>query len=212
MADPRTSASLWVRLRAKALHRLAGGDDVLVYELAEELVRTHGWRDAGRVGAKVGAALATLEERFGVADAQLLVAFAAFWEGCTYCSRGHLLASNVLRHHHEGRLFPVTPEELLDLQALRDDEVMEHLRVQLVEFPEGLRLLTRQFELRAELVQPTEEDAPLMASLSAWSWMADCTIMLPSDLPVRPLSPEVVQHPTWLRAYEAALRTATPDR
>ena len=204
MSDPRGPAPLSVRLMSaamsKAIELMQGYEPAFL----EELLRTHGVRTFNRWAQVMGQVLDDLDARYGHADAQLIVAFAAFWRGCQYCSRGHLLAGNLARFRDEGELFPLHLDQVLELQRLDDDAILARVRELLAEHPRSRELLERQYQLLIGAEgEPRDDDPWLRASLATWDWLTDCSIMLADDVDVPPLSP-IAKERDLLQRYRAA--------
>jgi hypothetical protein len=175
----------------------------------DEIVRVFGVRGAIEELARYRHVAAALDARFGERDAHLLQGFAALWNGCGYCSVGHVFASNLLRFRDEGVLFPIDQEELLRLSLMTDARVMERVRERLCDpaYAPILTLLERQVELkqgRAEGV--TRDDALLLACNAALDLSNECSILAGIDMDphaVPPLSP-VAKDRLLRHRYEAA--------
>ena len=214
MSDPRPpnqGPKRWIARAVQAAIEAQYGTSI---PFIEEGMRTHGVvKFMQTFTTKVAVVMEDLDARFGQPDGQLLMAFAALWDGCTFCSRGHLYTSNLFRYRDEGVLFPIRAAEVLELQSLPDAALMELLRDRLADFEVSLALLERQFQLRAELARPDRPDDPLLvASLAAWTWLTDCTIMLPETIEVRPLHTDLARDASTIARYRRARADARPLR
>jgi hypothetical protein len=161
--------------------------------------------------------LERLNLRYGERDAQLLVSFAAHWNGCSYCSSGHLLASNLIRYRDEGVIFPIDVDEAAQMRSMPDMEVIERIRVLLADaaYARTVALLLRQYALKAGTAQGKMDDDLLLRTTSAaWDLMNEFSITLgididPSDVPA--LAP-VGRDEALRRRYEEARKAAFASR
>lgn len=206
MTDPRGPASLaqqWTAKLANLGSHLSQG-----YEVAfmEELVRTHGIARLARHGATLGAILVGVERRYGPVDSQLLLGFASFWEGCTYCSRGHVLAANLFHFRDTGELLDLQAVDILTLRRHPDEQILEDLRRRFARQPSLWAAVQRQHQLlRDQAGEPQPDDPLLEATLSLASWLAECTIMLvDDDTPPPALHRDVASDKALLDAYRRA--------
>jgi len=207
MSDPRPPASSPQRLAARLAN--AGSRWFEGYELGfmEELVRTYGLVGTNRWSLTMLGVRTDLVARYGLADAQVLMAFAAFWQGCTYCSRGHLLAGNLVRFRDDGTLFPLDTATLVALQAGDDDAILSVLRRRLADHADLLATLERQHALRDGVAQRstcTDDDELLQATHAVWGWLSECSIMVMDQPEVPPLCSEVAGDDDLLARYRAA--------
>jgi hypothetical protein len=183
----------------------------------EEIVRVFGVRGAVEELARYRRVAAALDARYGERDAHLLQAFAALWNGCGYCSVGHLFASNLLRFRDEGVLFPIDQDELQRLSSMTDARVMERAREQLSDptYAPILRLLERQYELKQGTAEgTTSDDAWLLACNAALDLSNECSILAGIDMDphaVPPLSP-IAKDRLLRHRYEAARQAERKTR
>jgi hypothetical protein len=145
----------------------------------EEMINTLGFRGVAQAGKDLEASSQTVMRLFGDRDGQLLIGMAALWNGCTFCSVGHVHAANLYHLRDHGELFPLDEREVLPLQRLRDVEVMRRLREKFAApaFARTLALLVRQQELKTgTAADTTPDDEGLRLALAAWDWLNECTI------------------------------------
>lgn len=171
-----------------------------------ELIRTLGIKGFFEWGKQTDEVKAIMAAEWGSwFEGEMLLGFGAMWNGCTYCSRTHVAAGNVYFHKEKGKLFPISEDEILDLQLLQDDEVIGVLkdRLQDPEHERILRLLLRQVELKRMTVQPDgREDQLIQMATNAWDWATECSIVVNRD-PVPPISP-IGKDRAAVDAYRAA--------
>lgn len=205
MTDPRGRATAGQRLLAWVANLGARAQEGYPLPFMEEIVRTHGLLTFNGWAEDMNTVRRDLEAQFGAADGQLLMALAAFWEGCSFCSRGHLRASNLFRFREEGELFPLRRQEISDLQCLPDEAILMVLRERLQQHADVLDLIERQYALRAETASGTHpQDDLLRASLGVWALITDCSIMVEEQPEVPPLAKSVATDRSLIRRYEAA--------
>lgn len=206
MTDPRGPASLaqqWTAKLANLGSRLSEGQEVA---FMEEMVRTYGIVSLARHGATMSAIRVDAEARYGPVDSQLLLGFASFWEGCTYCSRGHVLAANLFHFRDTGELLDLQAADILTLRRRPDEQILEELRRRFAGRPSLWAAVQRQHQLlRGQAGEPQPDDPLLEATLALGSWLAECTIMLVDDnTPPPPLHREVASDRELLDAYRRA--------
>ncbi|MEM7159656.1 MAG: hypothetical protein AAF799_42845 [Myxococcota bacterium] len=146
---------------------------------AEEFVRTYGVGEFVRWSKKVFEILQRLEKRFGPAEAQMLIALAAFWGGCRWCAVGHMFTGNLELFDREGELGPLDERQIPRLQVMKDAEALE----QLMALYDGTRwselngAIRRQYELRSGQHEPENADDLLVEETNVmWEWVNECTI------------------------------------
>lgn len=172
----------------------------------EELVRQHGIKGLITWGKSTRDAFDEIVASLGVERAHLVAAFASFFNGCDYCSWGHIFALNLLYLERTGKLYPLDETEVLDLMKQGDTLVFEELRARLSgnpEYAEDLRLLERQHALRTLSEGPaSDEDRILMRSITLFEWVNECSIVV--NAPAPPMDP-IAKKKALLARY-AALR------
>lgn len=141
----------------------------------EEVVRRTG---KGEISPVLIESLRLIFERFGEPNGQVLLAFASLWNGCTYCSRAHVLAANMLFYSESGRLFPISEETMLQLMGKRDDEALAEVdRLLGDEYAQLAGLLRRQYVLReGQDLRPQPDDPWLDLALKAWTTFNEASI------------------------------------
>lgn len=209
---PLEAPSLWLQLRTRAMAFSGWLFEGYEVPFIEELVRTYGLRRIAAWGSRMGRVREDVHRRWGHRDGQTLIAFAAFWEGCTVCSRGHLYAANLLRFREDGSLFPLHHTQLRALQARPDAEVLAWLEEHLAPTHPGLlATLQRLYALRAAHALPESADDHLLHDiLEAWGIMADCSVTVdPDDVPA--LHAAVTRDTALQQRYaEAVARSRAP--
>jgi hypothetical protein len=162
--------------------RLGAGYDM--GPIADEMVRTNGVRGAMRLMKLGGDVTKSLTDGLGDYTAQILIGIAALWNGCRYCSIGHIYSANLFWFENEGALGTFDENELIGLMYMTDDESYEELK-KMFAGPEHARtwhLIDRMFQLRFRELDPSEEtDDLLKAALAYWDWLNECTIILGID-------------------------------
>ena len=162
----------------------------------DDIVRSFGVRGAAVELLRYRRVAAALGARYGDRDAHLLLGFAALWNGCGYCSVGHVYASNLHRFREQNLLFPIDQDEAERLQHMTDQQAMDRVRELLrgdSRYARVLALLERQFKLkRGEAEGSTDDDAYLKACNAALDLSNECSILAGIDADpheVPPLSP-----------------------
>lgn len=184
----------------------------------DDLVRSFGVRGAVLELLRYRRVAAEVAARYGARDGHLLLAFAALWNGCGYCSVGHIFASNLLRYREQSLLFPIDQDEAEQLQSMSDERAMERVRELLrgdSRYARVLALLERQLKLkRGEAEGTTDDDELLRACNAALDLSNEGSILAGIDSDphaVPPLSP--VSRDYLLRhRYEAARQAVRKQR
>ena len=149
-----------------------------------EVLRTHGLAGYRTITGTIQRVLTECSQRYGVVEANVLVAVGAMWNGCRFCSRSHLWVANLYYLRDTGKLFPLDDAEVPRLQRLSDEEVLSYLKTRLTEggFADLARLVERQFHLKiGDYTGTTDDDPYLQAAIAAWDWMVECTIVVDED-------------------------------
>ncbi len=179
----------------------------------EEHVRMYGVRGYLSWTKSAFAMMTMLEKRFGPIESQLILAFAAMWTGCRWCSIGHTLTSNLELFKREGELGPLDELSIPELQQLHDPEILA-LLLQRFSGPrwERLnRLILRQYLLRGGQVEEESRDDELLQLANLiWEWVVECSITVmdidPTKIP--PQTPIGKDRKLLARYYEARKRQA----
>jgi hypothetical protein len=119
-----------------------------------------------------------------VVEGNVLIATSALWNGCRFCARSHLWTANLYHLRDTGALFPIDDADVPRLQQLTDEETLRFLIDKLKEGGSSAlaERVERQFHIKLGDSQGTSEDDPyLQATVAAWEWMAECTIVLEED-------------------------------
>lgn len=180
---------------------------------AEELVRQHGLGGLVKFSRATLGVLEDLIRALGESDAHLLSAFASFWNGCEYCTYGHVLAHNLHWYHETQRLFPLDEQDVTALMRRSDDEVAAELR-RLLAQPEHASKLARLEALArvraGEVAQPpTAEQQLMLRCLAMYDWVNECSIV--ADAPSPPLGP-IAKDKDLRRRYDEARRAERAAR
>jgi hypothetical protein len=183
----------------------------------EEHIRGEGVRSYLRWAKSGFDLMRMLEKRFGPAESQMIIAFAAMWTGCRWCSIGHVLSGNLELFKREGVLGPLDELTIPELQMMEDTEVLEHL-LQLYSGPRWERLnplIRRQYLLRSgQAEEESRDDELLQAVNTVWEWVVECSItamdMNPADIP--PQTPIGKDRKLRARYYEARKKKALEGR
>jgi len=169
-----------------------------------ELVRTYGLDGVKQWGEAVEGAMGGLSERFGEETAQLIIAMAAVWNGCSYCTTGHLYALNILYFKRTGRLFPIDEREVPRWYTMTDDRLVERIIERLgdAEFAEMVPLLKRQYQIRTEgdEIASSEEDELIVKANAAWDLVNECSIVIETSQ-IPPLHPGAARARGVQKAY-----------
>jgi len=184
---------LFVRGLHHALQLRFGGSWLVVHE---ESMATLGWARFLKF-LKDGTMMVTeLTKRFGEADAQFSVSLAAMWNGCGVCSYGHSLAGSLLVFRDTGRLHPLCPEVIDELQDLRNDDAAARLDTLLAgeEHAQLRRIAAQMYALRMGRVLPRSvDDRVIEATSRMWDWYTECSIVV--GMTLRPEDASCQGHP-----------------
>ncbi|MFK7987791.1 MAG: hypothetical protein AB8I08_17370 [Sandaracinaceae bacterium] len=179
-----------------------------------ELVRTFGTRKAIEYLTVLGNISTRAEKLWGEADSQMMVGMSAFWNGCLYCSVGHVRAANIAIHRDRKLLCPLTHYRIPALSELKDGEAISAIRKSLAgdDYASTRRLANRMYELKIEGAESTgsDEDEMLLALVDGWSFLNDCSILSGVDARadrVPPLS-IVAKDKALVQRYQDALGAA----
>lgn len=149
-----------------------------------ELVRTYGLDGMRQWGEVVETTAKGLTERFGDENAQVVIGMSAVWNGCAYCTVGHLYAANILYFRRTGRLFPIDEREVPRWHTLTDERLEASTLERLAddEFKDLHRILSRQFQLRREGPAAVEDDDDrlIIGANAAWDLVNECSILVES--------------------------------
>lgn len=169
-----------------------------------EMLRTHGLLGTMKMLGAITKLSNRCVERYGPRDTNVLIGFAATWNGCRFCSRGHIWAANLYHLRDTGELFALDDAEIPQLQKLSDAELLQTVRDRFAQA--GLTrlagLLERQYHLKlGEAEGSTEDDPYLAATISAWDWMIECTIVVEEKdvLPPDPIAKDQALRARYLK-------------
>jgi hypothetical protein len=195
---------LAVRLVARASEVVSRWQRGYAVPFGAEMIMTMGFRGVARAGKQLDESANTIVRIFGERDGQLLMGMAAMWNGCTFCSVGHVYAANLYHFRERGELLPLDEREVTRLQRQRDSEVVDELRRRLADsLPRTWTLLSRQFDLKSGNAAGTsDDDDGLRLALSAWDWLNDCTIT--ADLAEVPPLCVLAKDKALIQRYRAA--------
>ena len=173
-----------------------------------ELIRTVGWAKTGEFSRRSEGILKNAVSLFGERDTQVLSSMAALWNGCPFCSVGHMLAANLLHLRDTEQLFAIPESAVVEWRRLRDEEILADVATRLGSSEERLsRRVRRGFELYADPNAPLrdDEDHALDAMRRLWAIVSECSVhfeISPEDIP--PLAKIALDKP--LRARYQKLR------
>ncbi|MEM9455838.1 MAG: hypothetical protein AAGF11_16780 [Myxococcota bacterium] len=169
-----------LRITARLINaavRLVYGDARL--EVNEELLDTMGWRRYVRVIRDTYALVGSMNARYGEADTQFLIGMSAMWNGCGFCSYGHVLTGALLVYRDRGVLHPLHAEVVAELMDMRTERALEALQEILCDYPALYEQILRMYALRAGRFRPeTTDDYLLDACHQVWTLYVECTIVL----------------------------------
>jgi hypothetical protein len=169
---------LAVRLLARASEVVSKWQRGYAVPFGAEMIYTMGFRGVAKAGKQLDQSAKAITKVFGDRDGQLLMGMAALWNGCTFCSVGHVYAANLYHFRDTGSLLPLDEREVTSLQRQRDREVIDELSQRFAApLPRTATLLARQFALKSGSTNGvTEDDDGLRLALAAWDWLNECTI------------------------------------
>jgi hypothetical protein len=172
------------------LQRIQAGYDT---PFIEELAVVLGPRSFFRWAQDVTKTIELLQKRFGEAEAQFLIGWAATWNGCQFCSVGHVYAGNLLWFRRHGRLFPLDERDVPALATHTDAEMLAEILRRLAPDPDTSAVqaaLRRMFELKMGTPQPAgADDDILRATIASWDLINECSILVGIDAPVNEVPP-----------------------
>ncbi len=172
--------SVLTRLGARAMramNRVAMGYDPVFLDRLLDLL---GPREVGAWGREVNETVAALETHCGTAPTQFVIAFSAFFNGCPFCSVGHVYAGNLEVFKASGALFPIDERDVLKLQRLDDDQLLRTLATTLGDaYHHTFEHIVQMYELKTNLRPArTELDALMLRAVAAWDIITECTVLL----------------------------------
>lgn len=162
-----------------------------VVPFQDEFIGTYGAKNLLEFSKKHAVVSKELYRCYGIRDANILIGFAATWNGCRFCSRSHVWVANLyhLRDHNE--LFPIDDAEIPQLQKLTDPEILQILKEKLSapQYHKLRDLLERQYQLKyGNAVGQTPDDVYLQLVNSMWDFLNECSILVEED-EVFPMDP-----------------------
>jgi len=181
------SLSLWESLAAhllKLFNRVQFGDSF--GPIMEAYLDIHGVRGFMAYAKLYDAIVNELAEVFGGPfEAQVIVAMAGFFNGCRFCTIGHLKAANLILYRDEERLSPIDEFYMVDLMYKTDEEVLEQLLAWMdgqERFERLSEALVGLYRMRFGDVEPsTDEEFLLVSAVAMWEWTNECTINMGAD-------------------------------
>ena len=192
-----------------AMSKLAFGYSV---PFSSEMVLSLGFGGIMQFGMMIPKVIGHMTKQYGPRDAQALVGFSALWSGCTFCSVGYLYSSNLVHFRDTGKLPAIDEKLLISLQREKDSDVIARVDL-LLAAPEYARLrglVERQLALKSGTAEgATPDDDLLRASLVAWEWVSECSIVA-ENVEIPPLTPIAKDHKLRERYLEARRSLATP--
>jgi hypothetical protein len=179
----------------------------------EEHVRSEGVGGYLRWAKSAFAVMGMLEKRFGPIESQLIIAFAAMWTGCRWCSIGHVLTGNLELFKREGELGPLDELTIPELQMMQDPALLEELlrRYSGPRWEQLNHVIRRQYLLRSGQVEEESRDDELIQGINiVWEWVVECSIIAmdvdPTTIP--PQTPIGKDRKLLARYYEARKQKA----
>ncbi len=157
----------------------------------EELIRTFGVNGFFEWGKQTDRVKGVMSQRWDDFTGELLLGFGAMWNGCTYCSRTHTAAANCYYFKDKGELFPISEDDIIDLQRMSDEDAMARIEELLKDekYAETRSILRRQYEMKRMVRTPENRDDEIIdMANAAWDWATECSIVVSRD-PVPPISP-----------------------
>lgn len=188
------------------MNRFAVGEPL---EWTAEIIRVNGLGGLKKWVDTVGAAIDELSGTHGDLYAQTLFGLSAMWNGCRSCSRGHILAANILYYEATETLFPLYEGDVLGWLRMSDRDMMATVRASMREredLSELFQLIDGYFEYRSG---DLPDDAPrraLYAQLDAvWTLVNECSIVAEFEDNIRtPHMPKLYRKRAAVAAYHKA--------
>ncbi len=171
----------------------------------EEIVKVYGMREGFKRASSIEEIIDRFETKLGERDGHIVLGYASLWNGCEFCSLGHIYAGNLAHFRDTGELFPLDEQVLrAKLREGDDAEILEYTAASLPEHSRLRELLLRQFELKSGAAPGDNEDDELLAaSIAAYDWLNHCSIYGDPGVPLVALSPLQKQR-TLRRLYNKA--------
>ena len=147
---PRRPLGPGMRLLLRGIHAVNRRTLGYSAPFLDEVVRQYGLRGALTRLTRVQEIAELLEARLGERDAHLLIGFASLWNGCSFCTLGHIHAANLAHFRDTGALLPLAEDELRRRMLADDDAaLLAHLRDVLADqHAATLARLERQYQLK----------------------------------------------------------------
>ncbi len=171
----------------------------------DEIVKVYGVREGFKRAASLEELVKRFETLLGERDGHIVLGYASLWNGCEFCSLGHVYAGNLAHFRDTGELFPLDEHVLrIKMREGDDQEILEYTTTSLPGHDRLRELLVRQFELKAG-ADPggNEDDEMLSASIAAYDWLNHCSIYGDPGVPLVALSP-LQKQSTLRRLYDKA--------
>ena len=181
-----------------------GYDPVFVADMLDLL----GVKGVGAWGTKLQAVAEELDETFGPFEGQLVISFAAMFNGCRVCSVGHMYVANLHHFEETGELFVIDEREVYELQVLSDEELLAVAadRMAAPQYERARKLIARLHALKyggEAIVNP--EDELLAGAIAAWDLLTECSILSDIEDPAQidPLT-SIAKRKDLIERYQAA--------
>lgn len=175
---------------------------------AAELFDTYGVVGFSQWASKTADARDRAVERWGSTTSDMLVAITAAWNGCRWCSRGHLRAANLAFLRDTDALYALDEAHMEGWQHLRDGELVEQLSRRLIDadLQADAEVLRRLFELRAGAQAANDDDQILLTLVAAWDLLSECSVLVDVGDQVPALDTDLARDDDLNARYEALRR------
>lgn len=215
---PRRALNLGERLALRGIHALSRAFAGYRAPFLDEVVRQYGLRGAMARLRRAQEIADLLEAELGERDGHLLIGFASLWNGCLFCTIGHIHAANLAHFRDTGELFPLDEDDLRRAIVRNDDaELLAQIRGSLARHPALAARFERQYHLKSgEVPHPSllpgagpsasREDDLLALAITTYDWLNHCSLLSEGDGELVALSP--LQRDRALRGRYAAARAA----
>lgn len=149
-------------------------------EWLDELIRMHGVSGTFKCLSAVQKAMDHVSGRYGDLNAQTMFGLSSMWNGCRSCSRGHILAANIIYYEATERLFPLYEEDALVWQRMTDAEMMADICQRMCgadDLVELRQLIEHYFDFKTGTLSADSPHREAFVELDAmWTVLNECSI------------------------------------
>ncbi|MEM7153726.1 MAG: hypothetical protein AAF799_12840 [Myxococcota bacterium] len=147
-----------------------------------ELVRTHGMGGMFGIGRAITKVVNDLDKAFGTEPANLLLGILGLWNGCSWCSVGHIRAANLLRFARTGEPYAIDERKVPEWKTMDFDALEDHLVELVGRDSDEARLIRAAAAIQDDRETDFPERELVQRAVHAWALVNDCSITLTYDL------------------------------